>query len=71
MTKDNVNHPDHYTNGGIECIDEMLAVFGKEAVAHYCLLNVWKYRRRALYKNQEEDMQKSHWYMAKYMELTK
>ena len=68
---DMINHPDHYTNGGIECIDEMIVVFGKEAVADYCLLNVWKYRRRALYKNQEEDMQKSHWYMAKYMELKK
>tara|TARA_R110002012_G_scaffold54244_5_gene139167 strand:- start:732 stop:959 length:228 start_codon:yes stop_codon:yes gene_type:complete len=24
--KDNVNHPDHYTNGSVECIDAMKAM---------------------------------------------
>lgn len=33
ITDDTVNHPSHYTNGGMECIDEMILVFGKEAVA--------------------------------------
>lgn len=67
--EDVVNHPNHYTNGGMECIDEMILIFGKEAVAHFCLCNAWKYRYRALYKNKEEDMQKSHWYINKYKEL--
>lgn len=67
---DVVSHPTHYTNGGMECIDEMIMVFGKEAVANFCLCNVWKYRYRALSKNGEEDIKKSHWYMAKYKELT-
>ena len=67
---DPVNHPSHYTNGGMECIDEMVLIFGKEAAAHFCLCNAWKYRRRALYKNGEQDMQKSHWYINKYKELT-
>ena len=66
---DPVNHPSHYTNGGMECIDEMVLVFGKEAAAHFCLCNAWKYRRRALYKDGEQDMQKSHWYINKYKEL--
>ena len=65
-----VNHPNHYTNGGMECFDEMLLVFGKETVANFCLCNAWKYRYRALYKNGEEDIKKSHWYMNKYKELT-
>ena len=64
-----VNHPAHY-NRAIECIDEMLAIFGKEKVADFCLLNVWKYRYRAADKNGEEDMKKSDWYMKKYLELT-
>lgn len=68
-TNDTVFHPAHYTNGGMECIDEMILIFGKEAVKHFCLCNAWKYRRRALYKNGEEDMQKSHWYLEKYKEL--
>lgn len=67
---DVVNHPNHYTNGGMECFDEMLLVFGTETVAHFCLCNAWKYRYRALYKNGEEDIKKSHWYMNKYKELT-
>ena len=39
-----IDHPLHYCHGGMECIDEMLTVFGREAVRHFCLLNVWKYR---------------------------
>lgn len=67
--EDVVNHPNHYTNGGMECIDEMILIFGKEAVADFCICNAWKYRRRAIYKNGEEDIQKSHWYINKYKEL--
>lgn len=66
---DNVNKPEHYTNGGMECIDEMIMVFGPWAVMCFCVCNAWKYRRRAMYKNGEEDMQKSHWYMTKFKEL--
>ena len=66
---DIVNHPNHYTNGGMECIDEMVAVFGKQVVASFCLCNVWKYRYRALSKNGQQDIDKSHWYMKKYLEL--
>lgn len=68
---DPVNHPSHYTNGGMECIDEMVLVFGREAVANFCLCNVWKYRRRALYKNGDEDMKKSHAYMQYYAKLVR
>lgn len=67
--EDLVNHPNHYTNGGMECIDEMILIFGIEATMHFCLLNAWKYRRRALDKNGQQDMDKSHWYINKYKEL--
>lgn len=67
---DVVNHPSHYCQeGSMECIDEMVAVFGREAVMNFCLLNVWKYRKRAVFKNGEEDLKKSDWYMKKYIEL--
>ena len=68
--EDVVNHPSHYTHGGMECIDEMILIFGKEAVMHFCVCNAWKYRKRAMYKNGEEDMKKSDWYMNKYKELS-
>jgi hypothetical protein len=68
--QDVVNHPSHYCQeGSMECIDEMIAVFGEKAVMTFCLLNVWKYRKRAIFKNGEEDLKKSDWYMNKYIEL--
>lgn len=67
--EDVVNHPNHYTNRKIECIDEMIQVFGKQVVMDFCLCNVWKYRYRAFAKNGQEDIAKSDWYMEKYLEL--
>ena len=67
--EDVVNHPNHYTNGGMECIDEMILIFGNKAVANFCLCNAWKYRYRAMYKNGEEDMQKSLFYLKYYKKL--
>lgn len=67
---DIVNHPKHYCReNAIESIDEMLLVFGTEAVKAFCLCNVWKYRYRASSKNGDEDLKKSDWYMRKYREL--
>ena len=67
---DNVNHPSHYNReNGIECIEEMVLVFGVEAVKNFCLCNIWKYRYRAADKNGEEDLSKSDFYMKKYREL--
>ena len=69
-TDSTVNHPSHYNrDGGMECIDEMLLVFGREAVMHFCLCNAWKYRYRASDKNGAEDLRKADWYLAKYKEL--
>ena len=59
---DNVNHPKHY-QGKHECIDEMIALFGVEAVKGFCKCNVYKYRRRAPLKNGQEDLDKAEWYV--------
>lgn len=37
----NVDHPEHY-QGKHECIDEMIALFGVEAVKGFCKCNVYK-----------------------------
>ncbi len=68
---DAVNHPSHYCrDGAMECIDEMILLFGEEETKSYCKLNAWKYRTRAPYKgNMEQDMKKSDWYIRKYKEL--
>lgn len=63
-----VNHPAHY-QGKHECIDEMISLFGVEAVKGFCKCNVYKYRYRADRKNGAEDLNKANWYMDKLMEL--
>ena len=67
---DSVNHPAHY-QGKHECIDEMIALFGVEAVKAFCRCNVYKYKYRADKKNGQEDLDKADWYMDKLMELEK
>lgn len=65
-----VEHPSYYCDdGGMECIEEMKLVFGLEATMHFCLLNVWKYRKRALNKNGKEDLDKANVYMKFYKEI--
>lgn len=67
-TSDNVNHPEHYS-GKHECIDVMVAMFGVEAVKHFCMCNSFKYRFRADRKNGEEDIKKAEWCEDKLIEL--
>lgn len=66
--KDAVNHPSHY-QGKHECIDEMISLFGVDAVKGFCMCNVYKYRYRASRKNGAEDIAKADWYMDKLIEL--
>lgn len=67
---DMVNHPPHYERkGAMECIDEMMAIYGPKAVAAFCICNAHKYRYRASDKNGAEDIKKSDWYMSKYQEI--
>ena len=65
-----VNHPKHYNrDGAMECIDEMILLYGIDAVIDFCLCNAHKYRYRASCKNGEDDLKKSDWYINKYKEL--
>ena len=61
---DMVNHPAHYTAGGIECIDALAAatvdLTGIEAV---CTANAIKYLWRWKLKNGAEDLKKAQWYI--------
>lgn len=63
-----VDHPAHY-QGKHECIDEMVALFGVDAVIGFCKCNVHKYRFRASAKNGQEDRDKADWYIDKLIEL--
>ena len=62
--KDMVNHPPHYTVGGIETID-----FIEAKQLPYNLGNVVKYITRAGHKgNQKQDLEKAQWYLNREIE---
>lgn len=66
---DEINHPEHYTQSKHECIGEMIALFGIDAVIGFCKCNIHKYRYRANQKGGEKDFGKADWYMDKLIEL--
>lgn len=66
---DNVNRPQHYTEGGIECIDAMIQTQGANAAIDFCVCNAFKYIWRHNRKNGNEDIFKAQWYINKACEL--
>lgn len=69
MQKDNVNHPSHYTQGGIECIDAIkAATVGLSGIEAVCTGNAVKYMWRWKFKNGAEDIRKAMWYLEKLLE---
>ncbi len=65
-----VEHPPHYTAGGIECIDAiMAAVTGLSPQEAVCVANVIKYTWRFKHKNGKQDLQKAEWYIKRLIEL--
>lgn len=65
-----VEHPQHYNQGNIECIDAMESAFGVDEVTSFCKLNAFKYLWRAGDKiNTVEDLKKARWYIDKIVEI--
>ena len=65
---DMVNHPQHYTQGGIECIDALkAATVGKRGIEAVCVANVIKYLWRYEEKNGIEDVHKAKWYIERLL----
>ena len=59
-----VSNPEHYTKGGVECIDAMRDVFGDSRVYEFALLNAYKYIWRCHNKgNLALDLDKAIWYL--------
>lgn len=63
-----VNHPSHYNQGGIECIDAIQASMSTEGFLDFCKGNVMKYIWRYWDKNGVEDLKKAMWYLNKMIE---
>lgn len=61
---DMVQHPQHYNQGGIECIDVIkAATVGKTGIQAFCVGNAIKYLFRYENKNGLEDVKKAQWYI--------
>lgn len=66
---DNVNHPSHYTQGGIECIDAIRASMTAEEFAGFLKGNAMKYLWRYRHKGKAaEDLKKARWYIDRLIE---
>ena len=68
LVDDMVNHPPHYNQRSIECIDAIEAAtdLGFE---YYLQGNIIKYIWRYRYKNGVEDLKKAKWYLDKLIEI--
>jgi hypothetical protein len=70
MSDDMVDHPPHYNQSGIECIDAIKAALGDEGFEYYLQGNIMKYLWRYRYKNGIEDLKKANWYLDKLQQET-
>ena len=69
---DVVNHPAHYTNGDIECIDAIKASMGVDKFCGYLKGNILKYLwRYELKENPVQDLEKALWYLKRLIEEKK
>lgn len=64
IENDIVNHPTHYCNGKIECIDALeAATTGLQGIEAVCTANAIKYLWRWKHKNGVTDLYKAQWYI--------
>lgn len=68
VKQDMVNHPPHYKQGGVECIEAIKSALTPEEFRGYCKGNVIKYVWRERHKGGDESLQKADWYMGKMID---
>jgi hypothetical protein len=61
--EDKVNHPSHYTNGAIECIEAIEAQLSPEEFRGYLHGTLAVYLWRWKHKGGLEDLEKAEWYL--------
>jgi hypothetical protein len=69
--EDLVNHPSHYTDGSIECIDAIQAQLTPEEFRGYLKGNIAKYIWREKHKGGIQSIEKGAWYLNRLIELDK
>ena len=65
-----VNHPNHYNQGGIECLDVIKAYYGDDGYEGFCAGNVLKYVMRYKHKeNALDDLKKARFYLDEVIKM--
>jgi len=64
-----IEHPEHYTDGEIECIDAIESALTYEELRGYLKGNVIKYMWRERLKGGTTDVMKANWYAKKLIEV--
>lgn len=70
---DEINHPSHYTAGGIECIDAMESSMSPDEFRGYLKGCVFKYLWRERLKHADggsTDLAKARWYLDRLIKMT-
>lgn len=69
---DPVNHPSHYTQGKVECLDAIESMLGERGFADYLRGQIVKYLWRIPHKNSSmQDAEKAQFYMNKLVAFLK
>ena len=61
--KSNVDHPEHYNQGSVECIQAIEAMLSVEEFRGHCKANAVKYIWREKLKGGDESIDKAIWYL--------
>jgi hypothetical protein len=69
IEKDAINHPSHYIDGNIECIEAIEAALTNEEFRGYCKGNSIKYIWRERHKGETESLKKAQWYLNRLIQL--
>ena len=67
--EDEVNHPSHYTDGGIECIEAIEAELTTEEYRGYLKGNIAKYIWRERNKGGIQSLKKAQWYLDRLVQF--
>lgn len=74
MTNDPVNHPSHYTQGGIECIDALTSMISgfqdpnDAALSWQVVKYVWRHPHKG---KPVQDLEKARWYLDRLIRYEK
>jgi hypothetical protein len=69
LSQDTVNHPSHYTDGEIECIEAIEASLTADEYRGYLKGNIQKYVWRERLKGGTESLRKAQWYIERLIRL--